>query len=970
MIEVSSIVAAGHGGKYGPRKFPRRRVSTSNASVRSVGIRKTSNVDSTIAVRAKTLDSEKRTLTSNVNTSRTSRPMSNATPQFTTRPSPKPVTTSAGTRADIRSGVKLPPPYTYAAIQAESIEEVPLNSDFPSGQAINHAAGRHEQIQWYRRYKLTYGRQEYGRQKSSSGFLDFRPLETEVVGAKRSSSTAASTNRFLSRRRPTRIGKPVRRSVGLSKLWPWDSIEWEEEGWVDCEASNVDLSDHCSVSGSIVGSVASSSMFTAESMKKPGAMFGFGGYFAFDNFLRPENDPYYSTETDDDSSDEDDVADGYEKLLFAALPYSLEWQFNQDVSAESDQPRTKYPTQQLVRTSRAPTVSRAERIRRMNNAARIKARQNKRLSRVSDWRHHSAALEAEANRRRALRDRKVDIKEIFIQDDASTAMSVDVEEVSLPGVLQVMAMAEEIANNPEQKHTGATSSSQPKKAFEKTLAHSKREDTPNETVSKADASHVAQPQMAHPMRQDRQSMLSGSVTDASNSVDGTEAYLSESSTIINYLLRRESYEGQETRTICEVVEDCHDTIPFTSDGLEEDSREDSAELYDEDDADNDDSLVFSCNSKTSIGDILAVAAATNELSDEQKELRETIINDEQDSIASVPYNRSPVISSTATTPDSKIIEQCKQAREAWDTLLEEKDASEERIIEISPTELCITYEYSDDESEVQGKWIKSSGESTQSNEMRTASIRNEVVGQGQIIAPENESFQGVDSSEQRSPPRQAPLSSKQTCEGVSLSEHLAVHTRIGKMKLRECNESIRTASTECSTAYSEDFVPSPVLSSMGQKMVQRTPYTQVGVDARSRRRALEAQWSKRSIPSTDSQFRSLELRWTKTSSPALFPPTQAKSIDTNRPARDLKAAVLHSLKDKVSELNTTDRSDFGAVVSRKIVSVKSGTNVEFESMMKRIQSEKNRVSSRSRALKTSQPLDTVPEPSTPDWNVW
>ena len=78
-----------------------------------------------------------------------------------------------------------------------------------------------------------------------TGYYDFRPIKVEVVRAKKK---AGQGRRNVIR--SMRVGKPARRSVGLSTLWAWDfPPSWvfrsdggdgadgnlKRIGWIDCE---------------------------------------------------------------------------------------------------------------------------------------------------------------------------------------------------------------------------------------------------------------------------------------------------------------------------------------------------------------------------------------------------------------------------------------------------------------------------------------------------------------------------------------------------------------------------------------------------------------------------------------------------------------------------------------------------------------------------------------------------------------
>ncbi len=749
--------------------------------------------------------------------------------------------------------------------------------------------------------------------------------------------------------RSLRIGKPVRRSVGLSTLWAWDfppswvfEMEQEQEtssnqrriGWIDCEPSEESASvaqclggNRGSVAGdSVSGSCGS--IFSVDNMKRPGAQVGFGGPFPYDRFLRPERDPYYRVGNDDDDSESggDDVDakvnHHMEMLRFSTLPYSFEqcWadqmkfadfdglkaraSVPRPYSAPSSIPlptsrstRQQFPTQEL-----RPTPEQVERAKKIHQAARIKARQHQtRISRVSDWRHRSAALEAEVNRRRSMRREAVGIKEIYINDDDDT-VSVDAEELSLPGVLKVMA-----AMKPDKGDAHSTS-----------------------TTEALDED--------------------GSPIDNYFLGDND----SDESTINHYLDRHQCNEkkNQAEESIAELTED----------GLEEDSREDSTEIKlllddddteEEDENDGDDSLAFSRT--TSIADILADAAP---------EVDETKDNDASSSLprkSTPPAENLKASSLPCRAPRSRPLsirlsaKKKKEWDEGWgsDMVAVARWHGDDEAATRALNDLGET-----NGEDMEGKGDKCggtekrqiSGESTRKDGiLQTANTTKDgappgspVVLAGQSELPPRGKIL-PSPSPPPSPPRPATASEKAANISVSLSEHFAAKGASGGSGMLKvgCEGSIRTMETACSTNPSEDdFVPSPYAS--GRKSLRPDALT-TGASARSRRRALEAQFSK-------------QLSNSSKSSLAASRNDPAASLDS---ARSLEVAILQSLKKKVDD----------SIIGASGVS-KASKTVDTTEMMQRIQNERRRVVQKSKSLRK---LDGTPQKagtSATDWNVW
>lgn len=133
---------------------------------------------------------------------------------------------TSSSRAVIHAGTKLPKPYTYEPLTHSTIETVPLNADYPAGSCtINHAVGPAEPRQFYHRFKSTYGRPELNGRHGQIGYYDFRRIGVDVVGGAMKMRGGRLRNNNIGRQktiRSLRVGKPVRRSVGLSTLWAWD----------------------------------------------------------------------------------------------------------------------------------------------------------------------------------------------------------------------------------------------------------------------------------------------------------------------------------------------------------------------------------------------------------------------------------------------------------------------------------------------------------------------------------------------------------------------------------------------------------------------------------------------------------------------------------------------------------------------------------------------------------------------------
>lgn len=952
--------------------------------------------------------------------------------QHQQRRSSTPGGNTSSSRAVIHAGTNLPKPYTYEPLTHSTIETVPLNTDYPTGSCtINHAAGAAEPRQFYHRFKSTYGRPELTRH-GKTGYYDFRPIEVDVVRAKKTRGNGWKRVGRRNTTRSLRIGKPVRRSVGLSTLWAWDfpppwvfEVEQVQDtggesstatsnkhvGWIDCEPSVDPASvtqrvdgDHGSVAGggSVAGSVAScGSIFFVDNMKRPGAQVGFGGPFPYDRFLRPEQDPYYRAGSDDDDADDGERGDTAAKvnhhmdsnmLYFAALPYSFEqcWadQMNfadfdglkareslhrpyptpsaaPPTTSRSDRPQ--FPTQELLR----PTPEHVERAKKIHQAARIKARQHQnKMSRVSDWRHRSAALEAEINRRRSMRRGAVGIKEIYINDDT---VSIDAEELSLPGVLKVMA-----ALKPDSVDAHST-----------TEAEALNEDGSTIEIGSL-GDYNEQKDIA---------------TDASTTVEGLN-YLSDGSTILHYL---ERYQCDEKKNLAEesIAELAEDGLM----GLEEDSREDSAEIKlflddddiedeneDEDEDEADDSLAFSRT--TSIAEVLANAAlglsekrrsesssistptadivAQSKVAREERTKAGVTSDGAKDSDASTALPRTSKSalqtedpqeppaenlegsSSTCRPPRSRplSIRLSAKKKKAWDNAWGEAGVvsdmvavarwhGEDDVPARTLNDLCSTKDTEGvgnecretDKGQVLPMVIPCQGEESHCGEstrkdgiLRTA--KTTAKGEEDDAPPGSPTVsqlppRGKISS---SPPR--PTIKKAAKVGVSLSEHLAATGASGGscMLKAGCEGSIRTMETACSTNPSEDdFVPSPYAS--GRKNIRSDALA--GASARSRRRAVEAQFSKQLSNSSRSG------RVASRNDPAA-------SLES---ARSLEVAILQSLKKKVDD------------------SIGTSSITNTKDMMRRIQNERNRVAQKSKSLRA---LDGTPQQAgtAPDWNVW
>ena len=876
---------------------------------------------------------------------------------------------------------------------------MPLNTDYPAGSCtVNHAAGPAEPQQFYHRFKSTYGRQELNGRHGKTGYYDFRPIKVEVVRAKK--KVGQGRRNVI---RSMRVGKPARRSVGLSTLWAWDfPPSWvfrsdggegadgnlKRIGWINCERTVEAVStpqkdgDQGSVAaGSVAGSVAScSSTFSVENMKKPGACVGFGGPFPYDRFLRPEQDPYYRAEIDDEDtcSDRNEGIDAkvhhhMDMLRFAALPYSFEQCWADElnfadfdgIKARESLPRPyampppapvtarkmdqqSYPTQELLR----PTPEQVERAKKIHQAARIKARQDRnKMSRVSDWRHRSAALEAEINRRRSVRRGAVGIKEIIFDDDT---ISVDAEDISLPGVLKVMA-----ALKPDNIAFGEWSAIQ----------------------SDCEEKEVA--------------------TDASTTVEGLN-YLSDGSTILHYLERCQE-DGEEKLAAEESVAE------LTENGLEGDSREDSAEIKlfledddkegseDEDD-EADDSLVFS---KTSIAEVLAstackveekrkseassVSTPTVDIIAESERAREEWAkldgasdsdnnkdNEGNDSVHSRSLTEKPGETREESTlphrtPRSRplSIRLSAKKKKAWDNAWDEAGLvpdmvavarwhGEEDVVAAQGSSDLRGSQHIGKEDERQVKeenqiptmTLPDEGEESQNGE----STRKDKFSRtaDETTEEQDDAPPGSPEVAQTLPPEykipffpSPPRPKKAEIVGVSLSQHLAATGAKGGtgMPKAGCEGSIRTMETACSTNPSEDdFVPSPYAS------IRRNgrPDALVGTSARSRRRALEAQFSKHPILSK--------------CAPDVSQKGPAASLES---ARSLEVAILQSLKKKVDNSIGTSAPNINAAKA-----------VDTAAMVERIRAERNRVAERSKSLRRLESAPQQVGASAPDWNVW
>ena len=854
---------------------------------------------------------------------------------------------TSSSRAVIHAGTKLPKPYTYEPLTHSTIETVPLNADYPAGSCtINHAVGPAEPRQFYHRFKSTYGRPELNGRHGQIGYYDFRRIGVDVVGGAIKMRGGRLRNNNIGRQktiRSLRIGKPVRRSVGLSTLWAWDFppswvFEMEQEtsnqklGWIDCEPSEEFAlvaqclgGDH----GSVAGDSVSGSIFSVDNMKRPGAQVGFGGPFPYDRFLRPEQDPYYRVENDDDDSESggDDVdakVDRHmEMLRFSTLPYSFEqcWadqmkfadfdglkaraSLPRPYSAPSLVPpatsrvtRPQFPTQEL-----RPTPEQVERAKKIHQAARIKARQHQnRISRVSDWRHRTAALEAEVNIRRSMRREAVGIKEIYINDDDDT-VSVDAEELSLPGVLKVMA------------------------------------------ALKADKGDAHSTSTTEALDEDGYPIDNYSLGD--NNSDG--------STILHYLDR---HHCNEKNNLAE-----ESIAELTEDGLEEDSREDSTEIKlllgdddteEEDEDDGDDSLAFS--KTTSIADILA--NATSEV-DESKD---------NDFTSSLPHKSKPpaenlkASSLPCRSPRNRPLsirvsaKKKKEWDEGWgsDMVAVARWHGDDGAATRALNDLCGTNcEDIKGEADKCGETEKrpilsmsvsqdtNSGESTRKDGiLRTANATEDDVPPVSPVVSQLPPRGKISPSP--SPPRPVIASDKAANVSVSLSEHLAKTGASGSSGMPKvgCEGSIRTMETACSTNPSEDdFVPSPYAS--GRESVRPDALT-TGASARSRRRALEAQFSK-------------QLSNSSKSSLAASRNDPAASLDS---ARSLEVAILQSLKKKVDDsIGTSGVS-------------KASKTVDTMEMMRKIQNERSRVVQKSKSLRKLGATPQKAGTSATDWNVW
>ena len=904
-------------------------------------------------------------------------------------------------RAVIHAGTTLPKPYTYEPLTHSSIETVPLNTDYPAGSCtINHAAGPAEPQQFYHRFKSTYGRPELNGRHGKTGYYDFRPIQVEVVRAKK--KVGQGRRNVI---RSMRIGKPVRRSVGLSTLWAWDfppswvfrsdgkgdadDVNLKRVGWIDCEPSTEEAvstpqkdEDQGSVAaGSIAGSVVScSTMFSVENMKRPGVCVGFGGPFPYDQFLRPEQDPYYRAGIDDEDSDRIDakVHHHMDMLRFAALPYSFEQCWAEElnfadfdgIKARKSLPRPyampppapatarktdrrQYPTQELLR----PTMEHVERAKKLHQAARIKARQDRnKMSRVSDWRHRSAALEAEINRRRSVRRGAVGIKEIIVDDET---ISVDAEDISLPGVLKVMA-----ALKPDNIANGDWSTIQ----------------------SDCEGKDVA--------------------TDASTTVEGLN-YLSDGSTILHYLERCQEDDEKEIPAEESVAE-------LTENGLEEDSREDSTEIKlfiedddkeesEDEDEEADDSLVFS---KTSIAEVLAnvackveekrkseassVSTPTADIIAESERAREEWANldgasdsdNDKDNVGndSVHSSRSLTEKHAENREESALPHRIPRSRplsirlsakkkKAWDNACDEAGlvsdivavarwhGEEDDVVAQESSDLRGSKDSGkEDASKCQEKGENQilaitlpdkaeeslNGESTRNDFLsRTADKTMEELDDAPPGSPEVAQTLPPEDKISLSPSPPRPIK-KTEIVSVSLSQHLAATGAKGGngMPKAGCEGSIRTMETACSTNPSEDdFVQSPYASI--RKNVR--PDALVGTSARSRRRALEAQFSKHTILSPKG-------------APDASQKGQAASLES---ARSLEVAILQSLKKKVD-----------SSIGTSATNVKAEKAVDTAAVMERIRNERKRVAERSKSLRRLESAPQQVGTSAPDWNVW
>ena len=192
------------------------------------------------------------------------------------------------------------------------------------------------------------------------------------------------------------------------------------------------------------------------------------------------------------------------------------------------------------------------------------------------------------------------------------------------------------------------------------------------------------------------------------------------------------------------------------------------------------------------------------------------------------------------------------------------------------------------------------------------------------------------------PPRPVIASDKAANVSVSLSEHLAKTGASGSSGMPKVRRegSIRTMETACSTNPSEDdFVPSPHAS--GRKSVRPDALT-TGASARSRRRALEAQFSK-------------QLSNSSKSSLAASRNDPAASLDS---ARSLEVAILQSLKKKVDDSIGTPGVS------------KASKTVDTMEMMRKIQNERSRVVQKSKSLRKLGATPQKAGTSATDWNVW
>ena len=437
---------------------------------------------------------------------------------------------------------------------------------------------------------------------------------------------------------------------------------------------------------------------------------------------------------------------------------------------------------------------------------------------------------------------------------------------------------------------------------------------------------------------------------------------------------------------------------LTANGLEEDSREDSAEIklfFDDDDDDEegdysegekaDDSLVFS---KTSIAEALADAASkvheassvstpTADIVAESAQAREEWAKLHGASDRAMEEPSAETRKEARRIPRSRplSIRLSANKKKAWNNAWDEaKLASdvvaiarwhgEDGVVAQKSSDLleakhigegsaCREMEEEDEEKQIrpisfqnQGKESQASqnGESTQKDHLtRTANTITEEQDEAPSGSPELDLAQALPPRDKMSLSSSPPLPIKKAeIVGVSLSQHLAATGAKGGngMPKPGCEGSIRTMETACSTNPSEDdFVPSPHAS----VRKNARPDALIGTSARSRRRALEAQFSKHTIRSSRGDTNKSQK-------------DPAASLES---ARSLEVAILQSLKKKVDDS-----------IGTSATSIKTGKAIDTAVMMERIKNERTRVKERSKSLRRLESAPQQVSTSAPDWNVW